>query len=78
MELQNIKTVYETTRFEDCNKLLKNGWVLLAVNQYQNGDIEIPESYTIYVLGNSIFIDISEVTDFLNPPKKYSDGWEHI
>ena len=78
MELQDVKTVYETFDLRDCNALLKNGWSLLAVNLYQNGDSEMPISKTKYILGNSAFIDTLEVTDFLNPPKNNVDGWEHI
>lgn len=78
MDPQNIKTVYETFEYRDCNKLLKNGWELLAVNQYQNGDIDIPVSDTKYILGNSTFIDISEVTDFLYPSKDNIDGWKYF
>lgn len=78
MKLQDVKTVYETFDLRDCNALLKNGWSLLAVNLYQNGDSEMPISKTKYILGNSAFIDIYEVTDFLNPPKNNVDGWEHI
>ena len=78
MELQDVKTVYETFNLRDCNALLKNGWDLLAVNLYQNGDFEMPISKTKYILGNSAFIDISEVTDFLNPPKNNVDGWERL
>ena len=78
MDLQSIKTVYETSKSNDCNKLLKNGWELLAVNLYQSGDIEAPKSYTKYILGYSKFIDTSEGTDFLHPPKYDSNGWEQI
>ena len=78
MDLQSIKTVYETSQSSDCNKLLKNGWELLAVNLYQNGDIEVPVSDTKYILGNSKFIDTSEVTDFLHPPKYDINGWKQI
>lgn len=77
MELQDIKTVYETSKINDCNKLLKNGWVLLAVNQFKNGDIEMPVAYTEYILGNPTLMDILDVDNFLHPPKKYADGWEY-
>lgn len=74
MCLSHIKTIYETIEFQHCNKLIQKGWILVSVNQYSKEDIEFSHSCSLYVLGNTDFLDISEVEKYLYPNQIGENG----
>ncbi len=70
MELHEIKRVTETRDLEIVNKMLDDGWVLLAVSKFDSYGGPYPQENVYYSLGTSD--PTADPSKYENPPSPYA------